>query len=399
MSATGFDLSAIQAALKSFGFDGWLLYDFRGSNVLAQRVLKMPAGFHASRRYFYFIPAKGTPVRLVHRIETGSLDHLPGEKVIYLRWQELEAALKKIVSGFGKVAMEYAPGVSNPYISRVDAGTIELIRSFGVEVVSSGDLISVFESVLTPEQWQSHLEATAVTTSAYDRAWKFIADQIRKNGAVEEQAVSDEVMKHFAEHDLTTYSPPIVGVDSNGGDPHYATGTGKDTVIREGRFVLLDLWAKKKTPGAIYSDLTRTGFVGTSVPEKYVKVFNVVAAARDAGIECVRSAFAAGRPVTGGQVDDAVRNVIEKAGYGEYFCHRTGHNLAQEVHGNGTHMDNLETCDQRRILPGTLFTIEPGIYLPEFGVRSEIDVYVHPDGRVEVTGGPVQTEIVPIMKY
>jgi len=359
----------------------------------------MPVGFHASRRYFYFIPAQGTPVRLVHRIETGSLDHLPGEKVIYLRWQELEAALKKIVTGFGKVAMEYAPGGRNPYISRVDAGTIELIRSFGVEVVSSGDLISVFESVLTPEQWQSHLEATAVTTSAYDRAWTFIADQIRKNGAVEEQAVSDEVMKHFAEHDLTTYSPPIVGVDANGGDPHYATGTGKDTVIREGRFVLLDLWAKKKTPGAIYSDLTRTGFVGTSVPEKYVKVFNVVAAARDAGIECVRLAFAAGRPVTGGQVDDAVRNVIEKAGYGEYFCHRTGHNLAQEVHGNGTHMDNLETCDQRRILPGTLFTIEPGIYLPEFGVRSEIDVYVHPDGRVEVTGGPVQTEIVPIMKY
>lgn len=399
MSASGFDLSAIQSTLKSFGFDGWLLYDFRGSNVLAQRVLKMPAGFHASRRYFYFIPAQGTPVRLVHRIETGSLDHLPGEKVIYLRWQELEAALKKIVTGFGKVAMEYAPGVSNPYISRVDAGTIELIRSFGVEVVSSGDLISVFESVLSPEQWQSHLEATTVTTSAYDRAWKFIADQIRKNGSVEEQAVSDEVMKHFAEHDLTTYSPPIVGVDANGGDPHYATGTGQDTVIREGRFVLLDLWAKKKTPGAIYSDLTRTGYVGTTVPEKYVKVFNVVAAARDAGIECVRSAFAAGRPVTGGEVDDAVRNVIERAGYGEFFCHRTGHNLAQEVHGNGTHMDNLETCDQRRILPGTLFTIEPGIYLPEFGVRSEIDVYVHPDGRVEVTGGPVQTEVVPIMKY
>ncbi len=397
--SSGFDLNAIQSALKSFGFDGWLLYDFRGSNVLAQRVLKMPAGFHASRRYFYFIPAQGTPVRLVHRIETGSLDHVPGEKVIYLRWQELEASLRKIVTGFGKVAMEYAPGVSNPYISRVDAGTIELIRSFGVEVVSSGDLISVFESVLSPEQWQSHLEATTVTTSAYDRAWKFIADQIRKNGSVEEQAVSDEVMKHFAEHDLTTYSPPIVGVDANGGDPHYATGTGKDTVIREGRFVLLDLWAKKKTPGAIYSDLTRTGYVGTTVPEKYVKVFNVVAAARDAGIECVRSAFAAGRPVTGGEVDDAVRNVIEKAGYGEYFCHRTGHNLAQEVHGNGTHMDNLETCDQRRILPGTLFTIEPGIYLPEFGVRSEIDVYVHPDGRVEVTGGPVQTEVVPIMKF
>ncbi len=392
-----FSLSAIQSALVEFGFDGWLLYDFRGSNVLAQRVLHMPNGFHGSRRYFYFIPASGTPVKLVHRIENDVLDHLPGEKIIYLRWQELEAAVQKMVAGHSSVAMEYSPRNGNPYISRVDAGTVELVRSFGCDVVSSGDLISMFESVLTAEQLQSHLDASEITNAAFARAWKFIADKVRTVGSVEELEVSDEIMRHFAEHNLTTYSPPIVGVDANGGNPHYATGTGTDTVIREGRFVLVDLWAKKTTPGACYSDLTRTGFVGTSVPEKYTKIFNIVAAARDAGIACAEAGFKAARKVIGGEVDDAVRRVIEEAGYGEYFCHRTGHNLAQEVHGNGTHMDNLETNETRRILPRTLFTIEPGIYLPEFGVRSEVDVYIHEDGRVQVTGGPLQTAVVAIL--
>ena len=392
-----FSLPAIQSALTEFGFDGWLLYDFRGSNVLAQRVLHMPAGFHGSRRYFYFVPAKGTPTKLVHRIETDVLDHLPGDKVIYLRWQELEAAIQNMVSGHKIVAMEYSPRNGNPYISRVDAGTVELVRSFGSDVVSSGDLISLFESVLTEEQLQSHLAASEVTNAAFARAWKFIADQVRTHGQVEEMAVSDEIMRHFAEHNLTTYSPPIVGVDANGGNPHYSTGTGANTIIKEGSFVLVDLWAKQTTPGACYSDLTRTGFVGKTVPEKYTNIFNIVAASRDAGIAAVTSAFAAGRPICGGEVDDAVRNVIEKAGYGEYFCHRTGHNLAQEVHGNGTHMDNLETNETRRILPKTMFTIEPGIYLPEFGVRSEVDVYIHADGRVQVTGGPLQTAVVAIL--
>ena len=392
-----FSLPAIQSALTEFGFDGWLLYDFRGSNVLAQRVLHMPAGFHGSRRYFYFVPAKGTPTKLVHRIETDVLDHLPGDKVIYLRWQELEAAIQKVVSGHKIVAMEYSPRNGNPYISRVDAGTVELVRSFGSDVVSSGDLISLFESVLTEEQLQSHLAASEVTNAAFARAWKFIADQVRTHEHVEETAVSDEIMRHFAEHNLTTYSPPIVGVDANGGNPHYSTGTGANTIIKEGSFVLVDLWAKQTTPGACYSDLTRTGFVGRTVPEKYTKIFNIVAASRDAGIAAVTSAFAAGRPIRGGEVDDAVRNVIEKAGYGEYFCHRTGHNLAQEVHGNGTHMDNLETNETRRILPKTMFTIEPGIYLPEFGVRSEVDVYIHADGQVQVTGGPLQTAVVAIL--
>ncbi len=392
-----FDLTAIQSALREFGFDGWLLYDFRGSNILAQRILHMPAGFHGSRRFFYYIPATGTPQKLVHCIEPDALDHLPGEKSIYLRWQELEQHLQNIVGAAKLVAMEYSPRNGNPYISRVDAGTIELVRSFGCDVGSSGDLISRFESVLSPEQVQSHLKASEITNAAFGKAWSFIAERIRTAGFVEELDVCQQILQHFEEHNATTYSPPIVGVNANGGNPHYSTGSGACTTIREGDFVLVDLWAKLKTPGACYSDLTRTGYVGTTVPEKYNQVFQIVAAARDAGVQCVRDAFAARRPVTGGEVDDAVRRVIETAGYGKQFCHRTGHNLAQEVHGNGTHMDNLETCEQRLILPGTLFTIEPGIYLPEFGVRSEINVYITQQGEVQVTGGPLQTAVVPVL--
>lgn len=392
-----FQLSDIQAAVRNCGFDGWLFYDFRGSNILAQRILGMPAGFHASRRYFYFVPANGMPVKIVHRIESDVLDHLPGDKVVYLRWQELEAAVGQAVRGCSTVAMEYSPRNGNPYISRVDAGTVELVSSCGPTVVSSGDMISIFESVLTEQQYQSHLAASEITDSAFSKAWQFIAASVRNHGSVDELAVSDVIMQHFAAHNAITYSPPIVGVDANAGNPHYATGTGRKSKIQEGSFVLIDLWARLDQPAACYSDLTRTGFVGTSVPEKYSAIFNIVAAARDAGVECVRAAFSSGRPLTGGEVDDAVRSVITRAGYGDAFCHRTGHNLAQEVHGNGTHLDNLETRETRRILPGTLFTIEPGIYLPEFGVRSEINVYIHRNGQVQVTGGPVQTSIVRIL--
>ena len=392
-----FDVKRIQSALNEFGLDGWLLYDFRGSNVLAQRVLEMPDGFMGSRRCLCFIPSSGEPVKIVHRIESDVFDHIPGETIVYLKWEELEAAIARAVRGHGRVAMEYSERNANPYISRVDAGTIELVRSFDVEVVSSGDLISMFESALTDAQWQSHLDASALTNAAFDKAWRYIAEHVRSSGTVEESAVCDLIMDHFEQNQMTTYHPPIVGVNGNGGNPHYETGTGQTTAIREGDFVLIDLWAKLKTPGAVYSDLTRTGYVGDSVPQKYQDVFNIVAAARDAGIERVKSAFAAGETLQGFQVDDAVRKVIADAGYGEQFCHRTGHNMAQETHGNGTHIDNLETHETRRILPRTLFTIEPGIYLSDFGVRSEVDVFIHEDGRVEVTGGEIQREVVPIL--
>jgi len=394
-----FDLDAIQGALREFGFDGWLLYDFRGLNVPALRVLGIEGDAILSRRWFYWIPADGTPHKLNHRIEDSALDHLPGEKSIYLRWQELETELKKLLSGARTIAMEYSPRNANPYVSRVDAGTIELVRECGegLDIISSGDLIQLFEAVWNDEQWDTHQQASQVTDSAFAMVWRLIADRVRSDGGIEETAVRDAIMDHFAAHNCTTYHPPIVGRGPHSGMPHYETGDGDDTLIREGDFVLVDLWCKLDRPRAVYSDLTRTGFVGTAVPAEYTKVFEIVAAARDAGIAFVRDAFASGREIQGWEVDDAVRKVIDDAGYGEAFRHRTGHNIGQEVHGNGAHMDNLETHEERRVLPNTCFSIEPGIYLPEFGVRSEIDVFIDGSGGVHVTGGDLQTAIVPIL--
>lgn len=393
-----FDLAAIQKALADFQFDGWLLYDFRNSNILARRVLDIPDEAVGSRRFFYFIPQSGEPKKLVHRIEDDALDHLPGEKNVYLKWQELEVGLEQMVASSKTVAMEYSPRNANPYVSKVDAGTVELVRSFGAEVASSGDLIQLFEATLDDDQWQMHLEVSEHTNSAFAVAWKFIADGVRANGSVEESDVRAAIMDHFATHKMTTYHAPIVGVGPNSGLPHYETGTGENTTIRENDFVLVDLWAKFDRPRAIYSDLTRTGFVGETVPQKYIDIFNIVAAARDAGIDCARQAFAEGRKLRGYEVDRATRAVIHEAGYGEFFRHRTGHNMAQETHGNGAHMDDLETHEDRRVMPRTLFTIEPGIYLPEFGVRSEVDVFIDENGGVHVTGGELQTEIVPILR-
>lgn len=390
-----FDLKAIQAALKESQLDGWLLYDFRASNILARRILQFADGGVGSRRWVYFIPSQGEPRKLVHRIETGALDHLPGQRQVYLKWQEFEAGVTGLVSGCKKVAMEYSPRNGNPYISRVDAGTVELVRSTGVEVIPSGDLIQLFEAVWDDDQWAMHLEASRHTDSAYQAAWSFIANEVRSRGSTTEKAVSDVIMAHFAKHGLTTYHPPIVGVNSHSGDPHYETGTSP---IQKGDFVLVDLWAKVDKPRAVYSDLTRVGFVGDSVPDKYQQIFTVVAAARDAAIALVKDRFAHNQPLQGYEVDDAARSVIEKAGYGQYFVHRTGHSIGQETHGNGANIDNLETHETRRILPGCCFSIEPGIYQDEFGVRSEVDVFVDRQGQVHVTAGELQTSVIPILR-
>ncbi len=392
-----FDLARIQQALAEQNLDCWLLYDFRGSNVLARRVLELPDDQMGSRRCLYFIPREGEPRKLVHRIESGVFDHLPGEATVYLRWQELEAGVESLVTVCSRIGMEYSPRNANPYISRVDAGTIELVRSFGCEIVPSGDLIQSFEATWDADQWAMHLEAAGHTNSAFEAAFRYIVEQVRSVGFAEESAVSDVIMQHFADNKMTTYHPPIVGVGPHSGDPHYETGTSGKTQIREGDFVLVDLWAKMDRPRAVYSDLTRTGFVGTTVPEQYSRIFDIVAAARDAAIECVRSAYATGRTLQGWEVDDACRAVIDQAGYGEYFCHRTGHSIGQEVHGNGANMDNLETREERLVMRNTCFSVEPGIYLPEFGVRSEVDVFVDGDGNVHVTGGELQTEIFPLL--
>jgi Xaa-Pro aminopeptidase len=300
------------------------------------------------------------------------------------------------VSPFKKVAMEYSPKNAIPYVSHVDAGTIELVKSTGVEVVSSGDLITVFEATWDDAQWASHLEADQHTQAGYDVAWKLIAERVRAGKSLRETEVQKAIMDHFGRNQMTTYHPPIVGVGPHSGDPHYEPVPLKDSEIKEGDFVLVDLWAKMDRPRAVYSDLTRVGFVGTRVPETYQKIFDIVAAARDAAIEKVRAAFKDGRTLHGWEVDDAAREVIKKAGYGDAFVHRTGHSIGQETHGNGANMDNLETHDERRVLKRTCFSVEPGIYLPEFGVRSEINVFVDGDGQVHVTGG-LQREVLPIL--
>jgi len=393
-----FDLQAIQAALRDQGIDGWLLYDFRESNPLARRLLHFPEGSLNSRRWAYGIPAVGTPGKVVHRIESTALDHLPGSTAIYLHWKEFAAALGAFCRSKHRIAMEYAPLAGNPYISRVDAGTIELVRSFGVEVVSSGDLVQLFEATCDESQWESHRRASEITHAAYDVAWKRIADAVRAGTGIEEQEVAEAIETHFHEHDCVTSHPPIVARQEHSGQPHYETGTGRETRIRENDFVLIDLWARLDQPRSIFSDLTRVGYVGSSVPEKYESVFRVVAEARDAGIAAIRDAFAAHRPIRGSEVDDIVRNVIVRHGYGEFFTHRTGHSIGQDLHGNGAHIDNLETRDERRLIPRTCFSIEPGIYLEEFGIRSEVDVFIDADGGVHVTGGLIQQAVIPILQ-
>ena len=389
-------LNSMQNAIQEFGFDGWLLNDFRGLNVLALRVLGISESEIGSRRFFYFIPAQGDPVKLVHRIESTALDHLLGKKIVYLTWQELHDGLKAMLGGSQQVAMEYSPENANPYISRVDAGTVELVRRFGAEVVSSGNLIQSFEARWTDEQWELHLQADELNRAAFDEAWRLIADRLRSGKSIRETEVQDFVMDYYARHGMTTYHPPIVGVNANSGDPHYSPAPGADSEIKVGDFVLLDMWAKMDVSEGVYSDLTKVGFIGETVPEKYKTVFDIVAAARDAGIDCARCAFAEGRELQGWEVDRATRQVIEDAGYGEYFIHRTGHNIGTETHGNGAHMDDLETKEDRLVLPRTCFSIEPGISLEEFGIRSEINVFIYTDAKVHVTGG-IQTEVTPVL--
>ncbi len=393
-----FDLAAVQTALGDLGFDGWLLYDFRGLNVLARRVLALPADAILTRRWFYFIPAQGEPRKLLHRIEPHALDHLPGTAQPYLRWQELEAGVAALTKNARRVAMEYVPRNANPYVSRVDAGTIELVRSNNVEIVPSGDLVQLFEACWDDEQWAMHLEAAKHTRSAYDAAFAFIAERVRRNGGVRETEVQQRILDHFTEHKLVTDHPPIVGVGPHSGDPHYTPAPGpNDTAMKEGDFVLIDLWAKLDKPRAVFSDLTRVAFIGKETPARYQEVFQIVAQARDAAISRVRIAYDKKEPLKGWQVDRAAREVIERAGLGEAFCHRTGHSIGQETHGNGANMDDLETHEERRVLPRTCFSIEPGIYLPEFGVRSEVNVFIDSANKVHVTGGDPQTEVTAIL--
>ena len=400
-------VAEIQKALQAAKLDGWLFYDFRGSDPLAARILKLGEHASGSRRWFYYIPATGEPTKIVHSIERGKLDALPGQRAIYRGWEEQHALVAGAIQGPAdkpprnaakkRVAMQYSPNNDIPYISRVDAGTIELIRSFGVEVVTSAELVQQFEAVLTPEQKQSHVEASDKLHRVLMEAFGEIARNIREDKAMTEFDIQQFIARRLDEEGMTR-EDGIVAVNANAANPHYFPTKEVATPIKRGDFVLLDIVSKLRKTGAICTDQTWTGFVGDKVPEEYVRIFNIVREARDSATEFVRKNVREGKRIHGAEVDDVSRGVIKRAGYGEQFTHRTGHSIGEECHGNGVNIDNFETRDSRFITAGVLFSIEPGIYLEgKFCVRSEIDVYVG-DKDIDVTGQPIQTEIVPILK-
>ncbi len=387
------DLAAIQQALRDRNIDAWLFYDHHHRDPIAYRVLGLPDGLMVTRRWYYLIPAQGEPVKLVHKIESGHLDSLPGVKKQYAGWQELFDSLKQILGPYRDVAMQYSPNNFVFTISMVDAGTADMIRGLGKNIVSAADLIAQFEATLTDEQIQSHFAARDVIDAVTAEAFREIGRRVR-NGGTHEHEIQQFFMEAFARENMVTDDPPIVAVNANSGNPHYESSASHPVAIREGDFVLLDVWAKMNTPRAVYYDITWVGIVGKGASERQREVFKIVGEARDLGVKTAQDAATAGKPIAGWEVDRAVRGHIQQAKYGEYFIHRTGHSIGTEVHANGANMDDLEIHDERRILPNSLFSVEPGIYLPEFGVRLEVDVLMRP-GSAEVTG-KIQKEIVTI---
>lgn len=392
------DLQAIQKALQEARYDGWLFYDFHNRDSIGARVLQMDTRRFASRRWFYFIPAQGEPSKLVHKIEPWRCDHLPGKKYVYLPWEQQHEMLRTILEGSKKVAMQYSPNNAIPYVSIVDAGTFNLIQSFGVEIVSSADLVSMFESHLSMEDFASHVEAGKVLQYVKDQAFLEIAKRINAGNNPTEYEIYEYMVDLMKKGGLKFEDGPIVAVNEHAADPHFEPTKENTFKMKEGDLVLIDLWAKMNRPGAIYYDITWMGYIGTEVPEKIESIFQIGRKARDAAFNFVKQRFETNTPVHGWEVDDVCRQVIIDAGLGEYFTHRTGHNIGEEVHGNGVHIDNLETKDERVIIKGTCFSVEPGIYIAheKIGFRTEIDVFVTDEGNVEVSG-PVQEKVIPIL--
>lgn len=382
-------LEEIQSALREEGLDGWLFFDHHRRDPLAYSILGLSDSLQPTRRWYYFIPAEGEPRKLVHRIESHHLDSLPGDARAYSRWREQEDGIRRLLEGARTVAMQYSPNCAVPYVSMVDAGTVELVRSTGVEIRTSADLVQLFEARWSEAQFESHLEAGRRMDRIRGEAFQLIRDRL--HSGITEWDVWLFLRKRFEDQNLITDHGPIVAVNANASDPHYEPSEARHAPIRAGDLVLIDMWAKLSDNGnSVYYDITWTGYCGPTAPERIQNVFHVVTGARDKGVDAVVS----GSAQYGYQVDDAARNYIESKGFGEYFIHRTGHSIGTSVHGAGANMDNLETHDDRRILTRTCFSVEPGVYLADFGIRSEVNVYVGETGA-QVTG-EVQRELLKL---
>jgi len=390
------DVAGIQQALRADGLDGWLLYDFHGSNPIAARLTGSGAGGHmTTRRWYYLIPASGPPRGLVHAIERHTLAHLPGETQVYAGRQQLEAGLTALLAGMTRVAMEYSPDCAIPYLSRIDAGTAETVRRRGVEIVSSGDLVQQFEASWTADQLATHRAASESLYRIKDQAFAAAAAALRAGLSLNEYDLQQKMVGWFEDEGLVSDSPPVVAVGPNAGNPHYLPTASTAAPIVPDEVLLLDLWGKKTGSGAVFADITWVGATSARVPAEPARAFAAIAAARDASVRLVEEAARGNRDLRGWEVDRAARQVLQEAGFGDHILHRTGHSLGEMVHGNGVHMDDYETHDDRRVLPGTGFTVEPGLYFDSFGVRTEINVYRA--DRDAIVTGPRQTEIVTLL--
>lgn len=381
-------IEQIQGRLNEEGADGWLLYDNHGSNRFARELLGISPHLVITRRFFYWIPKEGEPIKILHRIESESLNALPGRRKLYLSWTELESVLKEVLGKAERILMEYSPRNANPNISVVDAGTLEVIKGFGIEVSSSADLLQYYTSVLDEKQIASHLEASLVLETSFSRAWDLIADSLREGRRITEYDVQKFILSEFTAQDCITEDGPTCSVNGNSALPHYMATKHDAREINRGDFVLIDMWCKKNVAHGIYADLTRVAVAAPQPTPRQEEIFKIVKGALTKAVDCMRSRVQKGEEIQGAEVDDVCRDYIKKAGYGEYFTHRTGHNIDTSVHGAGVNLDNLETADYRKILPGMCFSVEPGIYLPEeFGIRIEYNLLIGKDRSVEITGG------------
>jgi Xaa-Pro dipeptidase len=390
-----FDLKTIQSALREQGLDAWLFYDHHGRDPLAYRILGLGQPKHITRRWYYLVPAKGEPLKLVHRIEAGKLDALPGEKWAYSSWQELEQQLDSLLKGHTRIAMQYSPRNAIMYVSLVDAGTVELLRSMGKEIVSSADLVSRFEAVLSDAQIETHYEAQRAIDGILAEAWPWLRAQLNSGAAVTEYSMQSWLVEALERANLDWEHRPNVSRNANSADSHYEPTAEHSQPIRDGDFLLIDIWGRELgNPSAVFYDITWTGTVGREPSGREQQVFAAVRAARDAAITLVQQAFAQQRPIAGWEADAAARTVLTDAGFGEFFTHRTGHNIGTELHGSGAHLDNLETHDERLLLPNTCFSVEPGVYLDSFGIRSEVNMIT--SATEAVVSGRIQHELVRI---